>query len=215
MRIGGVNPFSLSDFPGQVAAVVFTQGCNFRCPYCHNASLLSSLRPDDLLIREERFLEFMQRRRGRLDGVAVCGGEPCIQPDLSRFLQRIKARGLLVKLDTNGSRPEILRKLLGKGLVDYIAMDVKAPLQMYDRLCGVHVPVRRIKESIALIFSSGIEHEFRTTVVEPLLSPTDIKLIQQLVPSGSKHRLQEFRPEHALDPVLRTTENMQSGGLST
>jgi len=212
MRIGGVNPFSLSDFPGQVATVVFTQGCNFRCPYCHNGSLLDCHRPDDELMREEAFLEYLRRRRRCLDGVVVCGGEPCIQPGLSAFLQRIKAMGLLVKLDTNGSRPRVLRELFGKGLVDYIAMDVKAPLQLYDRLCGVHVALRPIKESIALISGSGIGHEFRTTVVESLLSPGDIKLIQQLIPSGSKHRLQEFHPEHSLDPALRTTQNAQGSG---
>jgi len=215
VRIGGVNPFSLSDFPGRVAAVVFTQGCNFRCPYCHNASLLGCHGPDDQPIREEAFFAFMNRRRGRLDAVVVSGGEPCIQSDLSGFLRRIRGMGLLVKLDTNGSKPKILRELLRNGWLDYVAMDIKAPLPVYDRLCGVHVPTCLIQESIELISKSGIEHEFRTTVVEPLLSPADITLIRELVPSGSKHRLQTFCPKYAFDPALRTSQTMHRESLAT
>jgi pyruvate formate lyase activating enzyme len=210
-----MNPFSLSDFPGRVAAVVFTQGCNFRCPYCHNASLLSCQTPDDSPLQEEAVLEFIRFRRGCLDAVVVSGGEPCIQPDLSTFLRRIKGMDLSVKLDTNGSRPGALRELLANRLVDFIAMDLKAPLQTYDHLCGVHVPIHLIQESIELISRSGVEHEFRTTVVDPLLSPADITRIQELVPSGSKHRLQKFCPKHALDPALRTSESMKEGGVLT
>jgi len=213
MRIGGMNPFSLSDFPGRVAPVVFTQGCNFRCPYCHNAPLLSCRVPDDQLIREEAFFDFLQRRCGCVDGVVVSGGEPCIQPDLSRFVQRIKAMGLLVKLDTNGSRPGTLRELLHQGLLDYVAMDLKAPLLRYDKLCGVDVPIHKIQKSIELIAESGVEHEFRTTVVEPLLSPADLALIRELVPPGSKHRLQTFRRDHALDPALRTSQSVKGEDL--
>jgi pyruvate formate lyase activating enzyme len=164
-----------------------------------------------LLIPEETFLGFLKARINRLDAIVVSGGEPCIQPDLPTFISQIKAMGFPVKLDTNGSRPHVLRRLLGGNLLDYIAMDVKAPLHMYDRLCGVHVPINRIKESIELISSSGMQHEFRTTVVEPLLSPADIRSIQKLVPVGSKHRLQGFRPEHALAPALRACENTHSG----
>jgi pyruvate formate lyase activating enzyme len=211
MKIGGLNTFSLSDFPGRVAAVIFTQGCNFRCPYCHNGSLLPCCVPVDALIPEESFFEFLKAHLDRLDAIVVSGGEPCIQPDLSAFLNQIKAMGFLVKLDTNGSKPEVLRRLVRNNLVDYIAMDIKAPLYMYDHLCGVHAPISRIKESVILISQASVEHEFRTTVVEPLLSPADIRSIQKLVPVGSKHRLQEFRPEHALAPALRACENRNSG----
>jgi len=207
MRIGGLNTFSLSDFPGHVAAVVFTQGCNFRCPYCHNGSLLPCHVPVDSLIPEEEFFEFLKTRLDCLDAIVVSGGEPCIQPDLPTFLSKIKAMGFHVKLDTNGSKPGVLRKLLEVNRVDYIAMDIKAPLHIYDRLCGVHVPISKIKESIELISRSGVEYEFRTTVVDTLLSRTDITLIQELVPTGSKYRLQKFCPEHAFDPALRTSEN--------
>ena len=214
MRIGGLNRFSLSDFPGRVAAVVFAQGCNFRCPYCHNGSLLSRHVPADILIQEEACFEFLKLRRGRLDAVVVSGGEPCIQSDLPAFLDQIKAMGFHVKLDTNGSKPEFLKELLENNLADYIAMDIKAPLHMYDHLSGVHAPIRQIKESIELISRSGVEHEFRTTVVEPLLSPTDIRSIQKLVRPGSKHRLQKFCPERALDLALRECPNLCLGGFS-
>jgi pyruvate formate lyase activating enzyme len=164
-----------------------------------------------LLIPEEAFFEFLNARLDRLDAVVISGGEPCLQPDLPRFLSQIRAMGFQVKLDTNGSKPELLQEILEKKLVDCIAMDIKAPLPIYDRLCGVHAPISRIKESIILISKAGVEHEFRTTVVEPLLSPSDIASIQKLVPADSKHRLQEFRPEHALAPALRACENRHSG----
>ena len=204
MKIGGLNKFSLSDYPGHVAAVVFTQGCNFRCPFCHNGSLIASKVPDSSLIPEEKVFEFLQDRHNQLDGVVVTGGEPTIQPDLSAFIHRIKAMGFLVKLDTNGSQTKTLKKLLENNLIDHIAMDIKAPFAIYDRLTGMHTPVSQIKESIKLIARSGIAHEFRTTIVEPLLSPEDVLLIKKLVPTSSTHRLQKFRSEHALDPTLRT-----------
>jgi len=211
MKIGGLNKFSLSDYLGKVAAVVFTQGCNFRCPWCHNGSLIAVNVPDDSLIPEEELFRFLESRSGQLDGVVLTGGEPTIQPDLSAFLYRSKAMGFSVKLDTNGSQPQVLRRLLEDELIDFIAMDIKAPLDIYDRLTGVHIPISQSKESIKLIARSGIAHEFRTTVVEPLLSPEDVLSIKKLVPAGSTHRLQKFRSEHALDPRLRKCRNSNSG----
>lgn len=208
MKIGGLNSFSLSDYPGHIAAVVFTQGCNFRCRFCHNGLLFSPDVPIEWLIPEEDALEFLERRRKQLDAVVISGGEPTIQPDLSAFLHKIKAMGLLVKLDTNGSHPEVLRRLLKQSLLDYIAMDIKAPLNRYyeiTRACSAEV--ERIPESIALIASSSIVHEFRTTVVEALLSPKDMEGIRKLVPVGSLYCLQEFRPEHAFDLALRNHKN--------
>lgn len=185
MKIGSLSKFSLSDFPRCVAAVIFTQGCNFRCPYCHNTSLLPCCVSVDALIPEEAFFEFLKARHDRLNAVVVSGSEPCIQPDLSAFLNQIKAMGFLVKLHTNGSKPEVLRRLIRNNLVDYIAMNIKAPLYMYDHMCGVHAPISRIKESVILISQASVEHEFRTSVVEPLLSPADIRSIQKFVPVGS------------------------------
>lgn len=214
MEIGGLNTFSLSDFPGRVAAVVFIQGCNFHCPYCHNGSLIPQHVPSELLITEEHFFEFLEYRSNRLDAVVVSGGEPTFHWGLPAFLRRIKDMGFVVKLDTNGSRPKVLKEILENNLVDYIAMDIKAPLDKYKKLTGWALVPRdkdKIKESIALISESGIDHEFRTTVVEALLSPEDMKAIRKLVPAGSTYRLQKFCPEHAFDPALRTKTNMWLG----
>jgi len=203
MKIGGLNKFSLSDYPGKTAAVVFTQGCNFRCPWCHNGSLLSTDVAANSLIPEQEILEFLDDRNNQLDGVVISGGEPTIQPDLSKFIHRIKEVVFAVKLDTNGSKPKVLQMLLENKLIDFIAMDIKAPLDIYDRLTGVKTPVHRIRESIELIAASGIAHEYRTTVVNQLLSPKELSVIKKLVPASSKHRFQKFCPEHALKPALR------------
>ena len=211
MKIGGLNKFSLSDYPGKIAVVVFTQGCNFRCPWCHNGSLIAVNVPGDLLIPEEKFFQFLEGRTNQLDGVVISGGEPTIQPDLSTFIYQIKAKGFLVKLDTNGSQPQVLHRLLQEELIDFITMDIKAPLDIYDRLTGVDTPISRIKESIELIANSNVTHEFRTTVVEPLLSAEDVQTIRKLVPAGSTYRLQKFRPEHAIDQALRKHRNGNSG----
>lgn len=205
MRIGGLNSFSLSDFPGHMAVVVFTQGCNFRCPYCHNGSLIPMNPSTDTLIPLKEVFLFLEKRRGQLNGVVVSGGEPTLQSDISHFLDRVRSMGYQIKLDTNGSRPEALAELLVEGLVDFIAMDIKAPFELYDRLTSVCAPKEQLEESIALIARSGIDHEFRTTVVKPLLSERNLQAIQDMVPHGSRHRLQEFQPENALDPALRVS----------
>ena len=209
MRIGGFQPFTLSDFPECLAAMAFTQGCNLRCPFCHNGGLIPTQAPNEKLVPEAYVLDFLQERQGKLDGLVVTGGEPTIQAHLTDFLHRVKALGYQVKLDTNGTRPEVLAALLEAGLVDYIAMDVKAPLEHYERLSGVPVPVRRLEESISLISLSGVRHEFRTTVVEPLLSREDLRAIRAMLPSDSAHRWQPFRAEHALDPALRDGSGAQ------
>jgi len=152
----------------------------------------------------EHVFAFLRDRRGKLDGVVVTGGEPTIQPRLAPFLRQVKALGYHVKLDTNGGRPEVVAALLEEGLIDYLAMDIKAPLACYERLAGRRVPRDTLEESIALVARSGVEHEFRTTVVEALLSAEDVRRIRAIVPSGSPHRLQPFQPQHALDPALRS-----------
>jgi len=202
MKIGGLQPLTLSDFPGRVAAIVFTQGCNFRCPFCHNDTLLDERPPQRRLMPVRDVFDFLQGRVDRLDGVVISGGEPTIQPGLSTFLRRVKRLGFATKLDTNGSRPDVLQNLLDECLLDYIAMDVKAPWDAYERLAGIGVPIARIKQSMTIIANSGIEHEFRTTEVRGLLSPADLQAIRQQIPSGSPHRLQVFERRHALDPRL-------------
>ena len=171
MRIGGFRPFTLSDFPGCVAAIVFTQGCNFRCSYCHNEGLLCHTPENGKLVTQEEVLGFLTNRSGRVRGVVVTGGEPSTQPDLPLFLLRLRAMDLKVKLDTNGSNPQMLSQILLEGLVDYIAMDVKAPWDAYGRLTGIDCDVEAIRQSMDLVIRSGVEHEFRTTRVTPLLEP--------------------------------------------
>lgn len=203
MLIGGMEPVSLCDYPGRVAAVIFTQGCDFRCPFCHNAALLPRTVPVERLMSEGDVLEALAARRGRIEGVVVSGGEPTLQPDLRRFIEAVRSLGFSVKLDTNGSRPEVLRDLLAAGLLDHIAMDVKAPFERYHILTGVSAPLERIAESIRIISGSGIPHQFRTTVVPALLTPGDLDAIRRQIPPASPHTAQPFRPEHALDAGLR------------
>lgn len=213
MWFGGYQPFTLSDYPGHMAAIVFTQGCNFRCPYCHNAALIRPESEADNLIAEETILERLKARQGSLQGLVVTGGEPTIHAALPGFLEKVKALPCKVKLDTNGSRPDRLRLLLARGLVDYIAMDIKAPLASYDRLCGVRVPALCIKESIMIIANSGLPHQFRTTAVTPLLGPDDMESVKALVPKGSLHVINPFQTAHALEPALRNATDNRSAVL--
>jgi pyruvate formate lyase activating enzyme len=203
MNIGGLQPLTLSDFPGHVAAIVFTQGCNFCCPFCHNGALLASASPGRHLFPVPEVIKFLQVRADHLDGVVISGGEPTIQPGLRPFVRLLKDLGFLVKLDTNGSRPGVLRAILDEGLLDFVAMDVKGPWRVYDRVTGITAPIAAVRESIAIVSQSGIEHEFRTTLVDALLSRDDIQAIRQQVPAGSHHRLQRFEPQQALDHTLR------------
>jgi pyruvate formate lyase activating enzyme len=212
MRIGGLLPFSLCEFRGHTAAVVFTQGCNFRCPFCHNGGLIPA-DASEQPVSEAELDRFLCSRQGQLDGVVVSGGEPTLQSDLPDFLLRAKRLGFAVKLDTNGSRPDVLRALLKESLVDYVAMDVKAPFDRYDDLAGVPVEVARVQESMAAIASSGLPHVFRTTVVPSLLDDEDIAALLEALPPGSPHRLQAFRPGAALDPALRQTHGLQTSIL--
>ena len=193
MLIGGFQRFSLSDFPGRSCAIVFTQGCNFRCPWCHNASLIPGSSRTKTTFSEDLILGFLASRAGMLDGVVITGGEPTVQHHLPDFARRIKSLGYAVKLDTNGSLPRMLSRLLGAGLVDYVAMDVKAPLGRYSALAGIQTPTEAIAESISLIAGSGVGHEFRTTLVDGMLSESDIPAIRSLLPPGSKHKIQKYR----------------------
>jgi pyruvate formate lyase activating enzyme len=165
MILGGFQPFTLSDFPGHVAAIVFTQGCNWRCHYCHNRTLWKRSRPATELIPESFVLETLQRRRDHLDGVVITGGEPTIQEDLPRFLRKVRRFGLATKLDTNGSRPEVIAELLEEELLDYIAMDIKAPFESYEAVTRCPVNIDALRKSIELIENSGLSYELRTPPV--------------------------------------------------
>jgi pyruvate formate lyase activating enzyme len=152
MKIGGLQPVTASDFPGRMAAIVFTQGCNFHCPFCHNSSLLPM--ESESLIQENEIFDFLQRRRNLLEGVVISGGEPCLQDDLAGFCRRVKGMGFDVKIDTNGSRPEVIEGLLAENLVDFIAMDIKAPLTRLRKLTGRSSHGPQISRSISLIAES-------------------------------------------------------------
>lgn len=197
MKIGGLQKFSLIDYPGRIGAVVFTQGCNFRCPYCHNPELVDPAQYGPTLSEEEVF-SFLERRRGKLEAVTVTGGEPTLQKDLELFLQRIKKMGYLAKVDTNGSDPAMLDRLIRGRWVDYLALDVKGPLHKYRRIANAEVETAGILRSIALIDSSEIEHEFRTTVVRSQLDKEDLMTTARLVKRGL-YVLQPHVPVKCLD----------------
>ena len=205
MNLAGFVPLSLCDYPGRVAAVVFTQGCNYRCPWCHNGHLLPLTADPSSRVSEKAVLAVLEERRGRLGGVVVSGGEPTLQHALPRFLRCLKSLGLDVKLDTNGSHPAVLRQLLADRLLDYVAMDVKAPWDRHAALTGMACcDVAAVQASMGLIAASGVPHAFRTTRVDPLLSEREYVDIRTQIPRGSVHTWQPFRPAYSRDPSLRT-----------
>jgi len=192
MKIGGLVKFTLIDFPGCPAAIVFTQGCNFRCRYCHNPELVYPHLFEEP-VSEEEVKSFLVRRQGTLEGVVVSGGEPTLQPDLVRFMTDVKALGYKTKLDTNGSQPEVLRELIDKKLVDFIAMDIKAPLDKYALITGVDANATILRRSMDLIRQSGLAYEFRTTYDKDVLTDADISAILQLT-ENKNFRVQECLP---------------------
>ena len=201
MVIGGFQKFSLADFPGKISAIVFTRGCNFRCPYCHNPELVDPARYVAEVPQEE-VLRFLGSRRGQLQVVVVTGGEPTLHDDLPLFLAGIHALGFAVKLDTNGSNPDALQGLIRDSLLDYIAMDIKAPLSAYPRIAGAPVRVEDIERSVRLVIGSGLPHEFRTTYEGSLLSTKDMEAIAEIVLGCANYVVQSFRPSRALDPAM-------------
>ena len=210
MRIGGLQKTSVIDFPGRLACTVFTVGCNFVCPFCHNKSLVDGKGIE--LIDENYFFEFLKKRKNILEGVCITGGEPTLQVELADFCRKIKAMGLAVKLDTNGSRPEVLEKLLAGGFLDMVAMDVKNCFSKYRKTIQVESQKFKVeswvKKSIKMILESGLEYEFRTTVV-PRMHNGDslIQLAEELKELGGKETiwvLQKFRAnENCLDKRYR------------
>jgi len=198
MLIGGLQRFSLIDYPGKISAIIFTKGCNFRCPYCHNPELVEFDEKD--LIEEDYILFFLRERRGKLDGVVLTGGEPTLQSDLVDFLKEIKSLGFFIKLDTNGSNPEIIGRLLEEEILDYIAMDIKADLEKYNDVTLSNVDIEKIKKSIDIIMNSRIDYEFRTTIVKSQLTKEDILKIGELIRSAELYVLQEFKATKTLDP---------------
>ncbi len=191
MRLAHYEPLSLSDFPGKLATTVFTIGCNFACPYCHNPELVRITEATPQLT-DEAFFRFLERRRSRLNGVCITGGEPTLHEDLPDFIQRIRTLGYAIKLDTNGSNPEMLTHLLDLRALDYVAMDVKAALTRYTEVTGNAGARMPAELSIRLLGNCAVAHEFRTTVLPRLFSEKDLDDIAGLLPDGSEYVIQNF-----------------------
>ena len=202
MIIGGFQRFSLIDYSDKICAIVFTQGCNFRCPYCHNPELVDPKKSANIGLKEDEILSFLDRRKGKLNAVTITGGEPLLQSDLSAFLSAIKRLGYLVKLDTNGSFPSRLKKIIELKSVDYVAMDIKASLDKYNKVIKTKIDIKKILDSIRLIMDSGLDYEFRTTVVKALFEKDDFYKIGQLIKNARLYILQRFVPSKTLDATF-------------
>ena len=198
MKIGGLQRVSLIDYPGLICAVVFLQGCNFKCSYCHNPELVdpSMFRT---CMRENDIFDFLDTRKGKLDAVSITGGEPTIQDKLPAFIKQIRKMGFAVKMDTNGSQPKVIKNLLADRLLDFIAMDIKAPLEKYKEIVKTPVNTDSIKESINLILKAEIPYEFRTTIVESQLGENDILQIGKLISGADHYVLQKIVSTKTLD----------------
>ncbi len=201
MKIGGLQKLTLIDFPGKPAATVFLIGCNFRCPFCQNPELVdpekSKKQP---VISQKEFFKFLNIRKDFLEGVCITGGEPTIHKDLFNFIKKIKQKGFLVKLDTNGSNPEMLEELLDNKLLDFVAMDIKSSPFNYNKTTGKKIDLAKIKKSIELIKNKGIDYEFRITVVPNLVKKKDIEEIAKWLKGIKKFALQQFQNQKVLNP---------------
>lgn len=203
MKIGGIQKCSLIDYPGKVSAILFTIGCNFHCPYCHNPELVNETAT---VIPEEEIAAFLLRRKNILDAVTITGGEPTIHGDLIQYIRNVKNMGYLVKLDTNGTNPHVIRQLQDEGIVDYFAMDIKSPLRNYTNTVGRPVDESKIKESIELLKHGNVPYEFRTTVVKSLITMDDIRIIGKEISGAKTYYLQKFIPTKTINPAfLRKT----------
>lgn len=200
MNIAGVQKVTLLDYPGKVACEIFTQGCNFECPFCQNSSLIPITNTGEF--SEEEIFEYLNLRKNILDGVVITGGEPTVQKDLKGFIKKIKDLGLLVKLDTNGGNPKVLQELIDEKLVDYVAMDIKNIFNKYNITAGKKINLDNIKKSIEILKASKIDYEFRTTIIKEMHSLDDIVSICKLV-GDAKYYLQNFEDsENVIDHSL-------------
>lgn len=217
MLIGGLEKLTLVDYPGKVACTVFTLGCNFRCGFCHNPELVNlgaklpsakegSLAPKSRLISEKSFFDFLKKQKNYLDGVCITGGEPTLHKDLPDFIKKIKKSGFFVKLDTNGSNPVMLKNLINKKMIDYVAMDIKTSAENYNKVSNCGIDVEKIKTSVELIKNSTIDYEFRTTILPGVHTKEDIIEIGKWLKGAEKYYLQQFRKGKTLDKDLSGSE---------
>ena len=210
MIISGLQKTTLIDYPGKIACTVFLAGCNFRCPWCYSSELVLPLKiVNQPRISEKEFLDFLRERQGLLEGVVICGGEPTINKDLPQFIQKIKNLGYPVKLDTNGSNPEMLKNLINTNLIDYVAMDIKAGQKnpAYQNLMTEGITLDKIKESVKLLKVGKLDFEFRTTVVNTVNKKEDFLEIAKWIGGPNiKYYLQNFRAEKTIDPEFEKVE---------
>lgn len=192
MTINGMQKLTLLDYPGNVACLIFTQGCNFRCPFCHNSGLLD-MNNNCEKIDEKEVFKYLEKRRGLLDGVCISGGEPLLQKDIVDFIRKVKDLGYKVKLDTNGSSPKKLKQLIEGGLIDYVAMDIKNDFLNYDKTAGMCTNIDNIKKSIEIIENSNIEYEFRTTIVKQFHDVGKLEKIIQYIGPNARYYIQNYQ----------------------
>ena len=201
VEIGGFQKITLIDYPGRLASTIFLIGCEFKCPWCYARELVL---PKEIKkqprILEKEFFNHLKERKGLLESVVMCGGEPTINKKLPSFIQKIKKLGYSVKLDTNGSNPKMLKKLIDEKLVDYVAMDIKAPMEKYKKIFGKRVKIDDIEKSIKILKEGRVDYEFRTTVVPTVLNKEDILKIVRWIGPAKRYFLQNFRPEKTIDP---------------
>lgn len=218
MKIAGLQKVTLIDFPGRLAATVFLKGCNFRCPWCYNPELVLPEKTKQLYpvksskagalkgqfngagISKREFFKFLKQRKGMLEGIVLCGGEPCINKDLPKFIKKIKKRGYSIKLDTNGSNPEMLAQLINKSLLDYVAMDIKGPKKKYSEATNTKADVKKIQKSIDILKEGKVDYEFRSTIVPGIHNKEDIIKMARWIQGAKAYYLQQFRPEKTIDP---------------
>jgi pyruvate formate lyase activating enzyme len=198
MIFGGIQKSTLIDYPGKIGCVFFFSGCNFHCPYCHNPDLARGQVVESW--PEQAVFDFLEQRKGFLEGVVISGGEPTLHPDLARICRAIRQMGYPIKLDTNGSRPKILEGLIAENLIDYLAMDIKTSLENYARYIQKDGNTEAIIASIRLVKASGVSHEFRTTCIRPLIDLSIMDRIGALIEGADRYVLQRFRLSHVLDP---------------
>jgi pyruvate formate lyase activating enzyme len=204
MIIGGLQKLTLIDYPGHIAATVFSVGCNFRCSFCHNSELVyTAHKTQHITFLEEEFFKLLRARQGKLEGVCITGGEPTIQPELIVFVRKIKELGYKVKLDTNGARPDVLRQLYNEKLLDFVAMDIKNTPGKYGKTVNSLVDIERIKLSVDLIRNSGVDYEFRTTAVPGIHTEKDFIEIGKWLKDAKKYALQSYREKNILDENLK------------
>ena len=202
MIIAGFEKTSLLDYPGKVSAIVFTYGCNLRCPYCHNPELVTEPLKEENIFKEEDIFSFLEKRKNKLDGVVITGGEPLIQKDLPQFIQKIKDLGFLVKLDTNGGYPSKLKSLLKRNLLDYIDMDVKYPKELYENGLNGGKRIKDIQESIQIVKDAGIPYSFRTTYVKSIHTVESVDEICRMIQGADMYYIQNFRAGKTIDHSL-------------